>query len=207
LSADTDTHRLPLLDAALRLSYFTVFWNCITGGAALAAAIIAGSAALAALALSALLDSAASIVLVWRFRTERHDPDGAEHMERRAHAWVAAAMIAVGVYVLVQAIRALVDGSHAERSLFGVVLAACALAVLPLLGHRKLRVASALRSGALRGDGILTSAAAALAAVTLVALVLNSAIGWWWSDPAAALIIGAALAAEGLRVAIRHRFG
>ena len=116
-------------------------------------------------------------------------------------------MVAVGVYVLVQAIRALVEDSHAEKSLFGVALAASALAVLPLLGRRKLRVASALRSGALRGDGILTSAAAALAAVTLVALILNSAVGWWWSDPAAALIIGAALAAEGLRVAIRHRFG
>jgi hypothetical protein len=38
------------------------------------------------------------------------------------------------------------------------------LAVLPWLGCRKLLVASALPSGALRGDGILTIAAAALAA-------------------------------------------
>jgi divalent metal cation (Fe/Co/Zn/Cd) transporter len=207
LLANPDTDRPRLLNVALRLSYFTVVWNCVTGSAALVAAIIANSPALAALALSALLDSSASIVLVWRFRTEQRDPDAAERLERRAHGWVAAAMVAVGVYVVVQAIRALVDGSHAERSVFGIVLAALALAVLPLLGRRKLLVASALRSGALRGDAILTSASAALAAITLAALILNSAVGWWWSDPGAALVIGAALAAEGLRVAIRHRFG
>src|SRR5690348_2598446 len=199
--------RRELLDEALRLSYFTVGWNCVTGLAAMAAAIVAGSSALAAFALSALLDSSASVVLVWRFRTERRDPDAAEHLERRAGRWVATAMVAVGLYVLVQAVRALVDSSHAEKSVFGAVLAIVALVVLPWLGRRKLRVASALGSGALRGDGVLTSAAASLAVVTLVALIVNSTLGWWWADPSAALLIGAALTAEGLRVAVRHRFG
>jgi divalent metal cation (Fe/Co/Zn/Cd) transporter len=198
--------RAQLLNVALRLSYFTVGWNCLTGGAALAAAIIASSPALAAFALSAILDSSASVVLVWRFRTERRDPDAAERLERRADRWVAAVMIVVGPYVLMQSLRALIDESHAGQSTFGVALAAIALAVLPWLGRRKLRVASALPSRALRGDGILTSAAAALAALTLAALILNSAVGWWWADPVAALVIGAALATEGLRVAVRHRF-
>jgi divalent metal cation (Fe/Co/Zn/Cd) transporter len=79
--------------------------------------------------------------------------------------------------------------------------------VLPWLGRAKLRVALALPSPALRGDGVLTIAAAALAAITLVALVATSALGWWWADPAAALLIAAALAVEATRVAVRHRFG
>ena len=207
MPAPEATTRAQLLDAALRLSYVTVGWNCLTGGAALAAAIMAGSSALAAFALSALLDSSASVVLVWRFRTEQTDPDAAEHLERRADRWVAAAMIAVGLYVLAESLRALIDESHAGRSAFGVALAVVALAVLPWLGRRKLRVASALGSRALRGDGVLTTAAAALAAVTLAALILNSTLGWWWADPVAALVIGAALATEGLRVAVRHTFG
>ena len=200
-------HRVPLLKLALRLSYFTVCWNCVIGGLALSAAIVAGSSALAALALSALLDSLASVVLVWRFRTEQRDPNAAERLERRAHAWVAAAMIAVGAYVLASAARALLDGSHASRSIIGLALAALSLAVLPWLARRKWRVAEALRSGALRGDAVLTGAATALAAITLLALLLNSALGWWWADPAAALAIGIALAAEGMRIAIRHRLG
>lgn len=205
--SNTDNHRPALLATALRLSYFTVVWNGIAGAAALVAAIVASSPALAAFALNALLDSSASVVLVWRFRTERRDPEAAERLERRAHGWIAAAMIVIGLYVGVEAIRALVGGSHAEESTFGVVLAALSIAVLPWLGRQKLRVAAALPSGALRGDGVLTLAAAALAAVTLAALLVNSTLGWWWADPAAALVIAGALALEGVRVAVRHRFG
>ena len=199
--------RARLLKTALRLSYFTVAWNGIAGAAALVAAVLASSPALAAFALNALLDSSASVVLVWRFRTERRSPEAAERLERRAHGSIAAAMVLVGAYVAVEALRALIGGSHADESAFGIALAALSIAILPWLGRMKLRVAAALGSGALRGDGILTLAAAALAAITLAALLVNSTLGWWWADPAAALVIGAALAAEGIRVAVRHRFG
>ena len=59
----------------------------------------------------------------------------------------------------------------------------------------------------MRGDGVLTLAAAALAAITLVALLANSVVGWWWADPLAALIIAIALALEATSVAVRHRLG
>lgn len=202
-----DERRARLLKSALRLSYFTVVWNGIAGAAALVAAVVASSPALAAFALNALLDSSASVVLVWRFRTEQRDPNAAERLERRAHGWIAAAMVLAGLYVVVEGLRALIGGSHAEESAFGITLAALSITVLPWLGRQKLRVASSLPSGALRGDGILTIAAAALAAVTLIALLLNSGLGWWRADPASALVIGAALALEGIRIAVRHRFG
>jgi divalent metal cation (Fe/Co/Zn/Cd) transporter len=199
--------RTRLVTSALQLSYFTIAWNGAAGASALVAAVIASSPALAAFALNALLDSCASVALVWRFRTERRDPTAAERLERKATGWIAVAMVAIGAYIIVEAVRALAGSSHAEESAFGVALAALSLAVLPWLGRRKLQVASRLSSDALRGDGILTLAAAALAAVTLAALLLTSTLGWWWADPAAALIIGAALGIEGIRVAVRHRFG
>jgi len=162
---------------------------------------------LASFGLSALLDMSASAVLVWRFRNEQRDPVAAERLERRAQSWIVLAMLAVALYVGVQAVRALVVGSHPETSAFGVILPAVSLVVLPWLGRRKLGVASQLASAALRGDGILTAAAAVLAAATLTALLLNSALEWWWADPLAALLIAIALAAEGARIAVRHRFG
>jgi len=206
-SAAPPDDRAALLVSALRLSYFTIAWNGAAGAAALVLSVSTGSLALAGFALNALLDSAASIVLVWRFTHERRNPIAAERVERRAQALIGMAMLAIATYIGVQAVRALAGGSHPETSALAVALAALSLLVLPPLGTRKHQVASRLESPALRGDAVLTLAAAALAAVTLCALLANAALGWWWADPVAALMIAAALATEGMRVLIRHRFG
>lgn len=153
------------------------------GAAALLIGVTTGSLALAAFALNALLDSTASIVLVWRFRKERTDPVAAEQLERRAQTWVIAAMYVVALYVGLQALRALINGSHPEPSAMAFGIAATSLLVLPALGAMKLRLGMQLESPALSGDGVLTAAAAALAAVTLLALAANSLLDWWWADP------------------------
>jgi divalent metal cation (Fe/Co/Zn/Cd) transporter len=202
-----DIERRSLVDSALRLSYFTIVWNGVVGTTALVVGLTTGSLALAGFALNALLDSSASVVLVWRFRKERTDPVAAEHLERRAQRWVVVAMLVVAFLVGIEAVRALVNGSHPESSTFGFGIATISLLVLPVLGTMKLRLASRLDSPALRGDGVLTLAAAALAAITLIALLANSLLDWWWADPAAALVIAVALATEATRVAVRHRFG
>jgi divalent metal cation (Fe/Co/Zn/Cd) transporter len=200
-------HRTQLVTSALRLSFFTIAWNGVVGSLALVVSILDDSPALAGFALNALLDSSASLVLVWRFTRERRDPAGAERLERRAQYGVAAAMVLVALYVGFQATRGLIEGAHPKASLFGAVIAAASVLVLPWLGRAKLRVAAGLGSGALRGDGVLTLASAALAVTTLVALVLNAAFDWWWADPIVALLIACALGVEGVRVAVRHRFG
>jgi len=199
--------RPSLLASALRLSYFTIAWNGAAGVAALILAGLTGSLALAGFALNALLDSSASMVLVWRFAHEQRSPVAAARVERRAQALIGVSMLVIAAYVGVQAVRALANGSHPETSAFAVGLAAVSLLVLPLLGARKLEVASHLASPALRGDAVLTLAAVALAAITLCALIANAALGWWWADAVAALCIAAALAFEGARVLVRHRFG
>ena len=201
------THRVNLLAAALRLSFFTIGWNGAVGAGALVVSAVSGSLAVASFGLSALLDASASAVLVWRFMKEQRDPVAADRLERRAQAWIALAMLAVGVYLGVRAVRGAIGGGHPEASAVGVILAAVSVVVLPWLGLRKLAVASHLSSQALRGDGVLTLAAAVLAATTLSALLLNSAFGWWWADPVAALVIAAALTVEGARIGVRHRFG
>lgn len=200
-------HRTHLITSALRLSVFTIAWNGVVGALALVVSVLDDSPALAGFALNALLDSSASGVLVWRFSRERRDPVAAERLERHAQYGVAAAMVIIAVYVATQAVRGLVEGSHPKASVFGALVAAASVLVLPWLGKLKLQVAAGLGSGALRGDAVLTLASAALAATTLVALVVNAAFDWWWADPIVALLIAGALAVEGVRVAVRHRFG
>jgi divalent metal cation (Fe/Co/Zn/Cd) transporter len=206
-SATAAKRRSLVVVSALRLSYFTIAWNGIVGATALVVGVTTGSLALAGFALNALLDSSASVVLVWRFRKERSDPVAAEHLERRAQSWVLVAMVVVALYIGIEAVRAMVSGSHPESSALALGIAAISLLVLPVLGIKKLRLAISLDSPALHGDGVLTLTAAALAAITLVALLANSILDWWWADPVAALLIAIALAAEATRVAIRHSFG
>jgi divalent metal cation (Fe/Co/Zn/Cd) transporter len=199
--------RHALVQSALRISYFTVVWNGVVGGTALVAATTSGSSALVAFALSTLVDSSASAALIWRFQKERSDPAAAERLERRAQTWIVVAMLTSAAYVGTQAVRALIGGDHPGGSTLGVILAVMSVLVLPWLARLKFRVAAGLGSRALRGDGVLTAAAAALAAITLGALVVNSTLDWWWADPCAALLIAAGLASEAIRVSIRHRFG
>jgi divalent metal cation (Fe/Co/Zn/Cd) transporter len=207
VSLGVDLERRSLVASALRLSYFTIAWNGLVGASALVVGLTIGSLALAGFALNALLDSSASVALVWRFRRERSDPVAAERLERRAQTLIIVAMLVVALFVGFEAVRALMEGSHPESSPLGFGIATISLLVLPPLGLMKLRLAGHLGSPALRGDGVLTLAAAALAAITLVALLANSVVGWWWADPLAALIIAIALALEATRVAVRHRFG
>jgi divalent metal cation (Fe/Co/Zn/Cd) transporter len=184
----SDDDRAGLVTSALRLSYFTIVWNGATGAVALVVALLTDSLALTGFALSALLDTSASVVLVWRFIQERRDPVAGERLERRAQAFIAVAMSLVALYVGFEAVRALVDASHADESRLGIPRG-------PPTG------------GVLTGDGVLTLAAAALAAITLVALALASGLDWWWADPVAALVIAAALLVEATRIALHHRFG
>ena len=101
----------------------------------------------------------------------------------------------------ISAIAALANHSTPDHPTVGLVLTAAFLVVLPVLARAKLRLAGALQSSALRGDGVLSLAGAALAAVTLASLALNSALGWWWSDAVAALLIATFLVREGSRTA------
>lgn len=78
-----------------------------------------GSLALAGFALNALWDSSAS-VLVRRSRRGRTDPAAAEHLERRAQTWIIVAILLIASYIAIQAVSALLAGSHAEASPFGL---------------------------------------------------------------------------------------
>ena len=206
-SIHLDGERISLLASALQVSYFTIVWNGVVGAAALLVGVETGSLALAAFALNTLFDSMASVVLVGGSDGSEAIQSAAERLERRAQTWVIAAMYPLPFMSAFRLFDALIDGSHPDPPRYGFGIALASLVVLPALAVMKLRLGAQLESPALRGDGVLTVAAAALAAVTLVALAANSLLDWWWADPAAALVVSAALAAEATRVAVRHRFG
>jgi divalent metal cation (Fe/Co/Zn/Cd) transporter len=190
-----------MLRQAALLCAATVFWNFVVGGAAVATAVVTGSLSLIGFGINAVVDSSASTVLVWRFRAEQAGhAERAERAEHLALRLAGAAFTIIALYLLIQSVRGLISGHHAENSAFALVEAIAGLAVLPFLAIGKYRLSKRLGSRALRADSLLTASGVALAGIALVGLLLQRILGWWWADPVAALGITALLAWQGARV-------
>ena len=190
--------RESLVRRALLLSVATVAWNGIAGGTALALALSMGSLALLGFGFDAVVDSVASIALVWRFAAEHAQPQRAIRVERVAAAVVGAVLVVLGLYLAVASVRALIDHAGHDASLPAVALLVASALVLPPLGVAKLRTARQLDSLALRGDSILTLVAALLAVVGLVSALLSQTAGMWWADPFGGLLVSLVLLREGV---------
>ena len=185
------------LGRALRLSALSIVWSGVAGSIAVYAALVSGSLSLLGFGADAVIDSVASIVLVWRFRVEARQPHRAERVEAAAERVVALALIALAVYLTLGAVRALVSETHPATSVVSLGLLVASALVLPPLAVAKYRVAGRLGSGALRADSILTAVAAILAGISLASLAASQALGLWWADSTAALIVAAIVLREG----------
>lgn len=171
--------------------------NGVLGGSAVVVGLASDSLSLLGFGLDAAIDSAASIVLVWRFRTEAREPHRAERIERLAETAIGGVLFVLSVYLAISAVNALAAGAHPEGSTVRTALLLVALIVLPPVAVAKYRVAMALRSGSLRADSVLTAIAAVLGGVGLGSLVIDQALHIAWADAAGALIIAAIVAREG----------
>lgn len=192
----TGHSRGTLLQRALRLSWASIGFGLIAGSVSVGSGIAEHSLGVLAAGLSVLADVTGSVVLVWRFRTERSDPGRAEHVEDLAARAVAGALALIAVALAFESINALIAGSHPGSSALTVTVAAVSIVVLAPLAYAKRHTAARLGSHALRGDSTLSAIGATTAVLALVGLVLYDAFGWWWADRTVALVIAAVAVLE-----------
>ncbi|MEP6637934.1 MAG: cation transporter [Chloroflexota bacterium] len=186
------------LRRAILLSLFSVVWGGVAGAIALVLAYAAGSLSLLGFGVDAVIDSIASVALIWRFSIEGREPERASRVEHAAERIVGGVLIVAALSLAVGAVRSLMAHAEAEATIGAVMLLCASVIVLPPLAIAKRGVAARLGSGALRADALLTGAAAILAGVSLVSLLLSTNAGIWWADAIGALVIAALLAREGL---------
>lgn len=72
------------------------------------------------------------------------------------------------------------------------------LIVMPLLARAKRRVATSIRSEALRADARQIEFCTYLSTILLGGLLFNALFGWWWTDPVAGLVMVPIIAKEGI---------
>ncbi len=194
----SEADRSVLVARGRRLEYLTLAWNGFEAAVALASGIAAGSVALVGFGLDSLIETASAAVLLWRLRRDS-DPERRERAERVAHRLVGVGFLLLATYVAVESVRTILLRTLPESSVPGILIAAAAVVVMPMLARAKRRVASALASGALRSDSRQADFCAYLSAILLAGLLLHASLGWWWADPAAALVMVPIIVREGIQ--------
>lgn len=189
--------RRDALRRALLLSVLSIVLGGIVGGTAVVVGLASGSLSLLGFGFDAAIDSAASVALVWRFLIEAREPHRAERVEQIAEAVVGVVLLVLAVYLGVNAVAALANGSHPESTAVGTVLLLSSVVALPPLAVAKYRTARSLASGALRADSILTAVAALLALISLAGLVAAELLGVRWADAVGALAVSVLLVLQG----------
>jgi divalent metal cation (Fe/Co/Zn/Cd) transporter len=179
-----------------RLEYFAIAYNSLEGLIAFAAGLAAGSVSLVGFGLDSLIEMASAVTLLWRLHHDRN-VSRREQAERATMRIVGWCFIGLAVYVAYESIATLLRREAPERSLPGIVLAACSVIVMPLLARAKRRVAAGMGSAAMRADSRQADFCAYLSAILLAGLLLNAWRGWWWADPLAALAMTPIVAKEG----------
>ena len=187
-----------LLRRALELSALSVALGALAGGVAVLVGLATGRLSLLGFGFDATVDSAASVVLVWRFRIETSRPHHAERAEQIAERVVSAVLLVLGAYLAFGAVQALASGARPAATEVGIAISLVSILALPPLALAKRRVATALDSGALRADSLLTGIAAVLAALSLASFVLTEWLGIVGADAVGGLIVAGVLAREGL---------
>jgi divalent metal cation (Fe/Co/Zn/Cd) transporter len=180
-----------------RLEYFTIGYNTLEGVTSIVAGLIARSVSLVGFGLDSLIEVTSGAALLWRLHNDL-DLSRREQVERAALRTVGACFIALALYILYESGSMLIRHVPPKRSIFGIVIAAISVIVMPLLARAKRRVARQIGSGAMHADSKQADFCSYLSATLLGGLLLNAMLGWWWMDPAAGLVMVPIIAKEGI---------
>jgi divalent metal cation (Fe/Co/Zn/Cd) transporter len=183
---------------ALLLSYFTVAYNILEGVFSILAGGLASSIALIGFGMDSFIESVSGGIMIWRFSQTRLSESEERRVEARAVKLVGWSFFVLAAYVLFEAAKKLISREVPEPSLFGIIIAATSLVLMPVLFIAKQRTGRKLGSRSLLADSKQTLACTFMSLALLLGLLANRLFGFWQADPVVGLLIGAWLVREGV---------
>jgi len=196
-----ESERAANLRVALALTYVTLAWMIVEGGASLWLGARSHSLLLDSFGLDSVLELVSAAVLLWRLSTEARGLDEAstEAVERRASIIVGRLLFVLAAYVGAMSVYGLVAHhvTDTHESAWGILIGLTAKIGMPLLAAAKLKVAARLGSKALRADAMEAVTCGYLSIVLIVGLAATRLFGWWWLDSVASLVLIPFLIKEG----------
>ena len=193
-----DAQRSALIREAFRLEYVSLVWMIIEAAVAIGAGIAAHSITLLAFGIDSLIELASALVLIWRLTVElRRGQSFAESAERVASRIGGALLFALSTYIVAAAGWSLWTREGQAFSWPGLLVSLVAMPIMWGLSRRKLRVAGALGSRALRADAMESITCGWLSLATVIGLIAQLVLATWWIDAATSLVIVWLLVKEG----------
>lgn len=196
------------INLALLLTYVTLGWMTIEGGASLLLGWRSHSLLLEGFGIDSVVELFSAGVLLWRLLVEsrgRADEQAIESVERRAARLVGYSLFVLAIYVVVMSAYGLFMAprhTNTHESVWGILIGLVAKIGMPILAGYKLKVAARLNSRALRADAMEAITCGYLSIVLIVGLAATRLFGWWWLDSVAALALIPFLIKEG-RAAVK----
>ncbi|MBV8574295.1 MAG: cation transporter [Acetobacteraceae bacterium] len=170
----------------------------VEGAVAIWAGTQAGSVSLLAFGIDSLMELASAGMLIWRLTVElRRGQEFGEDAERIASRIAGGLLFALAAYVVAAAGVSLWSRTGQTFSWPGLVVTAMAMPIMYFLARRKITVAEALGSRAMRADAIESATCGWLSLAVLTGLVLQGLTGAWWVDAVVSLGIVYLLLREG----------
>jgi divalent metal cation (Fe/Co/Zn/Cd) transporter len=173
-----------LLRRGLWLEFATLGWNVVGCVILAAAAVAAGSVALAGFGIDSLIEILASTVVIWQL-------SGTDTTARTRPALqvIAIAFAGLAIYIAVQSAIVLANTDRPGPSVTGAIWLTVTAGTMFALAYGKADTGRRLNNRVLQTEARITVIDGALAIAILIGVLLNAAAGWWWADPLAALVL------------------
>ena len=190
--------RSELIRRSFWLEYATVAWMVVEAVVAIWSGLRAASVCLLAFGIDNLIELASAGVLIWRLTVElRRGKVFAESAERAASRIAGGLLFALAAYVVAAAAWKLWTQTGETFSWPGLVVTMLAMPVMYVLARRKIAIAEALGSRAMRADAMESVTCGWLSLVVVVGLVVEGLTGAWWVDAVTSIGIVWFLVKEG----------
>lgn len=129
--------RASVVRRGLLLNYATIGYNLLEAVAAIVAGVLAGSVALLGFGLDSVVEVTSSVAAQWRLR--RDDEATRHRSEEISLRVIGISFLVLAAYVTYESMTTLWFRESSRPSVFGIVVLAASVVVMPWLSYKKAR--------------------------------------------------------------------
>ncbi len=177
-----------LLKRGLLIEYASLAWMIVEAIGAILAGVFAGSLALLAFGGDSIIELLSSFAVLGHLRLERKGKGSEDRTRRTEQATVVLLFLLIPI-IGFGTIYAYLTGLKPESSVLGILIAAGAIVIMPVLSYEKQRVGKEAKCLPLMVDSKESVTCFLMSAALLVGLVANLLWRLWWVDYAATGVI------------------